>query len=486
MKFFPNRSTFLAIGNYSIQWYAVLIMSGALIVYYLAGKKLKEKGYDADVMDDLFAGALFFGVIGARTWYVLFYDLKEYLADPISIFQIWNGGLAIHGALAGGGLFVLLYCKKHNYDFLHLTGIVFPYILIAQAIGRWGNFANQEAFGQIVEESYFDGILSFLKEGMYVDYYYREPMFFYESVANTIGFILITLYLRFSSKKVRGQGLFCYLSWYGLVRFFIEIRRSDALMLGSIKVAQLSSVLFMIVGLAGLLGVFNKKYLKEKPLVIFDLDGTLLDTEEIIYKSFEHVFEKHAPELVLTEQDKVSFLGPTLKESFEKYCPQGDVDEMIAEFRQFNQTHHSEYVTAFDGVKETLQYLKDNGYQMAIASSKITETIMIGLKCTGLDEYFNEDNILGVEDVVNTKPDKETISKACKKLNRRFTSAIYIGDSVTDIQCGHNAGIFSIAIVTNSLKENELNNCEADRVIHNMRELQDILKEEHLWTKDLM
>lgn len=486
MKFFPNRTTFLAIGNYTIQWYAVLIMSGALIVYYLSGRKLAKKGYNADVMDDLFAGALFFGVIGARAWYVLFYDLKEYLADPISIIQIWNGGLAIHGALTGGALFIVFYCKKHNYDFLHIGDIIFPYILIAQAIGRWGNFANQEAFGQIVEESYFDGILSFLKNGMYIDYHYREPMFFYESVANTIGFILITLYERYSTKKVRGQGLFCYLSWYGLVRFFIEIRRSDALMLGSIKVAQLSSVLFMIVGIAGLLGVFNKKYLKEKPLVIFDLDGTLLDTEEIIFKSFEHVFRKHAPELVLTEQDRVSFLGPTLKESFEKYCPQGDIDQMIAEFREYNQSHHGEYVKAFDGVEETLQYLKDNGYQMAIASSKIKDTIKIGLQCTGLDKYFNADNILGVEEVVKNKPDRETVSKACQKMKRQFTSALYVGDSVTDIQCGHNAGVFSVAVVTNRLKDEELNNCGADRVIYNMRELQDILKEEHLWTKDMM
>lgn len=486
MSFFPDRTTFLEIGGFAIRWYAVLILSGALLVYFLAGRKMVRKGYDSEVMDDLFTGALFFGVIGARAWYVLFSDLKSYLADPISIFKVWNGGLAIHGALIGGAAYIIWYCRRHNHSFLHIADIIFPYILLAQAIGRWGNFVNQEAYGQIVDESYFDGILSFLKSGMYIGYQYREPMFFYESCANILGFVLIMLYEKYSAKKVRGQGVFCYLSWYGLVRFWVETRRSDALIVGGIKMAQLASIIFIIVGFAGLLGLFNKRYLQEKPLVIFDLDGTLLDTEEIIFQSFKHVFEKYAPELVLTAEDRAAFLGPTLEETFEKYCPGKDSKEMIRMFREFNQSHHGEYVKPFEGVRETLAWLKENGYQMTIASSKITETIMIGLKCTGLDEYFDEEKIVGYQDVTKPKPDKQTLVLAYRRMKRNQTCTVYVGDSVSDIECGRNAGVFTVAYTSNEIKKPQLESCGANRVISNMNQLVDVLKEVHLWTTDMM
>ncbi|MBQ1878051.1 MAG: prolipoprotein diacylglyceryl transferase, partial [Erysipelotrichaceae bacterium] len=411
---------------------------------------------------------------------------KTYLADPISIIEIWNGGLAIHGALAGGAAFIIWYCRKHHLDFLHVAGIIFPYILLAQAIGRWGNFVNQEAYGQTVDESYYDGILSFLKSGMYIGYQYREPMFFYESVANLLGLVLILLYEKHSVKKVRGQGVFCYLSWYGLVRFWIETRRTDALMIGNLKMAQVTSIVFVAVGLAGLLGAFNKRYLEKKPLIIFDFDGTLLDTAESIYRSFEHVFAKYAPDLKLTDEDRAGFLGPTLEETFRKYIPDGDIEEMVRQYREFNREHHTEMVRPFAGVMETMAYLKENGYEMAIASSKMSETIKLGMSTCSMEQYFDDRHITGIEEIKKVKPDKETIARAYQKLGRNQTCTIYVGDSVGDIQCGINAGVFTVGVLTNSLKKEEMLSSGANRVIENLEQLKDILKEKHLWTTDLM
>ena len=114
MEFFPTREILLRIGSLEIRWYAVLIMTGALLTYFISSREVKKAGYHPDIMDDLFVGAMFFGILGARIWYVLFSDLSYYLADPIRIIQIWNGGLAIQGGVMAGLLFALFYCKKHN------------------------------------------------------------------------------------------------------------------------------------------------------------------------------------------------------------------------------------------------------------------------------------------------------------------------------------------------------------------------------------
>ncbi|MBQ1625552.1 MAG: prolipoprotein diacylglyceryl transferase, partial [Erysipelotrichaceae bacterium] len=269
MQFFPSREIFLQIGDsILIRWYAVCILTGAILAYLLGRRQGIKAGYDAEVFDDILIGALAFGILGARLWYCLFYDAKGYFSNPLSIFQIWDGGLAIQGGLFAGALFILIYCRNKNFSFWHLADIVLPWVLIGQAFGRWGNYANQECYGNIVDESYYNGILSFLKEGMYINGAYRQPMFFYESVLCLLGLILIQLYRRYS-KTDRGCGLFAYLAWYGAIRFWIESQRTDSLMIGNLRTAQLVSVVFLIIGIAGLLGAFKKKIDSDKPVVIF-------------------------------------------------------------------------------------------------------------------------------------------------------------------------------------------------------------------------
>ena len=246
MNFFPNSTTFVEIGPLSIQWYAVCILTGAFIAYALVTKEMRKMGYEDEDTDNLFMGLMIFGVLGARIWYVLFSDLQAYLQDPISIIQIWNGGLAIQGGLFGGCLFVYYFTKKNRMNFLRIGDALFPYVLIGQACGRWGNFINKEAFGQKVTEAYFEhwpSFLNFIKEGMYISGSYREPMFFYESVACIVGFVLIMLYRKYSKVK-RGDMISCYLLWYGMIRFWIEARRSDSLMFMGLKMAQLISLVY--------------------------------------------------------------------------------------------------------------------------------------------------------------------------------------------------------------------------------------------------
>lgn len=485
MEFFPSMAVFLKIGSIEIRWYAVCILTGALLAYYLSNREALKDKYDNGVLDDIFIGCMFFGILGARIWYCLFYDWNSYIANPISIIEIWDGGLAIQGGLFTGILFAIIYCKIEHYQFWHLADIVMPNVLLAQAFGRWGNFFNQEAYGNIVKESYFDGILSFLKQGMYINYEYRQPMFFYESVLCLVGFVLIKIY-RNSDKVKRGSGFFAYLAWYGAIRFWIETQRSDSLMLGNLKMAMIVSAVFMLIGIPGLLGAFNKLINRTKPVIIFDLDGTLLDTQAAIYSSFRYAFAKYRPELKLTEEDYASFLGPTLDWPFRKFCPEAteeEIKEMIETYRKYNVEIHKDLVKAMPNVKQLLDYLKENGYKVAIASSKMSETIKLGLEVTGLSDYFEV--IVGVEQVYNPKPDKEILVKTLKELKAPFTNAVYVGDSASDIKCGKNAGVYTVGFTSNKLKIEDLKASEPNELIDDMGQLKDVLCKDHSWSFNL-
>ena len=217
---------------------------------------------------------------------------------------------------------------------------------------------------------------------------------------------------------------------------------------------------------------------------MFDLDGTLLNTEKAIVSSFEQVLGKYKPDLVLSEEDKVSFLGPTLQESFQKYAPEFDTDQLVKEYRECNrEAHFTGIIQPFPHVKELLDWLKENGYPIAIASSKKKETVELGLEVTGLRDYFEV--IVGVEDVEKPKPDKESLVKTYSRLGYGPDNAIYIGDSTGDIICAKNAGVYSIAFVSNMLKDKELKDARPNKVIYDMAEIKDILQEKHPWTSDL-
>ena len=226
MQFFPNDKSFLAIGGFTIQWYAILILIGIGVSYWFVKRDFKENGYVDDTLDDLLMGCLLCGIIGARLWYCLFSDPAYFFSDISHLLNIRGGGLAIQGGLMGGSLFGLYYTRKRHISFFRIADMVFGNMLISQAIGRWGNFVNQEAFGQIVSESYYQYFPSFIKDRMYIDGAYRQPTFLWESVLDLLGFILIRLYRKYGNPK-RGDQTFLYLIWYGTSRFIIEYFRTD-------------------------------------------------------------------------------------------------------------------------------------------------------------------------------------------------------------------------------------------------------------------
>ncbi len=232
-----------------IRWYSVILLVAVTIGIVLFLREGKKYNYSRDFLFNLAFWVIIFGFIGARLYYVIF-NYKNYINDPISIFKVWEGGLAIHGGIIAGVLTLILYCKKYHARILKVTDMASISLLLGQAIGRWGNFFNSEAHGGATTLFALQNkhIPEFIINGMYINGVYYEPTFFYESLWCLLGVVVLLIVRKYRYLKV-GQLTGVYFMWYSLGRFFIESMRTDSLMFMGFKVAQLVSVGLFLIGL---------------------------------------------------------------------------------------------------------------------------------------------------------------------------------------------------------------------------------------------
>jgi phosphatidylglycerol:prolipoprotein diacylglycerol transferase len=239
-----------------IRWYGILISMGMLLGIVLAAYSCKIKELSYDAMMDMIIVALPAAIVGARLYYVLF-NLSYYASNPGEIINIREGGLAIHG----GVLFALgaayIYARRKKIDFLKYADAAAPSIIIAQAIGRWGNFFNQEAHGGIVSKEFISNFPEFIQRGMLIEGSYYHPTFLYESIWNLAVFIILMAVLKKSRKT--GLVLFSYVGLYSVGRFIIEGLRTDSLMIGPLRVAQLVSLTGVLIWLVYLYFAYIRK-----------------------------------------------------------------------------------------------------------------------------------------------------------------------------------------------------------------------------------
>lgn len=241
-----NSITFF---NFTIYFYSLCILLGIIVAYIVIRMEGHNQRLDKDYIFNVVFYGLVIGILGARVHYVLF-NLDYYLNYPGEIIKIWHGGLAIHGGIIAAAIFVYFYSTRvKRTSFLRSTDVILPGVLIAQAIGRWGNFFNQEAYGIEVSKELLHKLFipNFVIRGMYIDGAYHLPTFFIESVLCIIGFLLILLIRKHRNIRV-GYVTAFYLIWYGIIRFIIELFRTDSLMLFNIKIACAISVVFIFLG----------------------------------------------------------------------------------------------------------------------------------------------------------------------------------------------------------------------------------------------
>ena len=236
------------LGPIAVHWYGVIIATGVIIAVILAVREGRKRGIDPDDIYDMILWALPAALIAARLYYVVF-QWGYYSQHPGEIIAIWDGGIAIYGSLIGAGLVVFFFCRSRFIPVWLMLDVAAPTVILGQAIGRWGNFMNQEAFGRITSLSFLQGLHlpHWIIEQMFINGAYRQPTYLYESTWDLMGFVVLMSLRHYPQLFKQGEVFLSYVMWYSLGRFFIEGMRTDSLMLlGTIRVSQLLSVVLFV------------------------------------------------------------------------------------------------------------------------------------------------------------------------------------------------------------------------------------------------
>jgi prolipoprotein diacylglyceryl transferase len=242
----PLDPVAIKLGSLEIRWYGILIAIGMAMGYYLAVREGKRRGWPEDIFADLLLWAAPISILCARLYYVIF-EWEYYAGNPTDIFKIWKGGLAIHGALIGAVGTAIVFCRVKKIPFWKLADISAPSLIIGQAIGRWGNFMNQEAHGGPVSREFLENLHlpDFIINQMDINGEYYHPTFLYESAWDVLGYFFLILLRR--KNLLQGEIFLSYFIWYSAGRFFIEGLRTDSLYFfgTGIRTAQLVSILLI-------------------------------------------------------------------------------------------------------------------------------------------------------------------------------------------------------------------------------------------------
>ncbi|WP_281890799.1 prolipoprotein diacylglyceryl transferase [Paenibacillus sp. YYML68] len=219
-----------SLGPLTVHWYGIILGTAAIAGLLLAVQEGKRFGIPSDFFMDLLLIGVPSAIIGARIYYVAF-KWEDYKDNFIEVFKIWHGGIAIYGALIGAIIAAVIYVRRKGYNFWRIADICAPGLIVGQAIGRWGNFVNQEAHGGPVSETFLRQNLTlpdWIVNQMMINNTYYHPTFLYESLWNVVGLIVLFV-LRRQSFMRAGELFFSYFIWYSIGRFFIEAFRTDSL-----------------------------------------------------------------------------------------------------------------------------------------------------------------------------------------------------------------------------------------------------------------
>ena len=304
------------IGPLTIRFYAIFIILGAIAGAWLAARQAKKHGEDSEIVLDLLPWLLIGGIIGARLWHVFTpsasniaqgVTTENYLKNPIEILKMWKGGLGIPGGVIGGALALIIYTKARKLSFWQWADFIAPGLLIGQAIGRWGNFVNQEVYGRP----------SNLPWAITIDPQYRirgfefvekyHPLFLYESLLNLLGAgVLLWVDRKFKDKLFKGDIFFGYLIWYSTVRFALEFLRLDPSPVNGINVNQTSMLVVGVLAVIVLVlrhtiwsGKLKEKELADQELKLALKEEGILAEDELVDEELESLSDE--VETALTE-----------------------------------------------------------------------------------------------------------------------------------------------------------------------------------------
>ena len=248
------------LGPLGVRWYALIISLGVVLGIWLILREARHRDLDEDFFLDFLLLGIPIGVVGARLYFVLF-NFQFYRHNLASVFAFREGGLAIHGGIIAGALVLIILAYRRRMNFWVVVDVISPQLALGEAIGRWGNFINREAYGGIVSERFMSYFPDFIRRQMYIGGNFRNPVFLYFSLWNLASFLFL-IWLRRRDFIENGDVFFAFLITYSLGRFIIEPLRVDSLMLGPFRVARLLSLLLIALSVV----VIIVRHRKEKGL----------------------------------------------------------------------------------------------------------------------------------------------------------------------------------------------------------------------------
>lgn len=247
------------LGPLQVRWYGLIVTASVVLALWVGQREARRRGQDPEFLAELAMWAVPIGFLGARLYEVFVLQWPYYRENPGDILAIWKGGLAIHGGILAGAATGIAFTIRRRQRVLEWADIIFPGILFAQALGRWGNFFNQEAYGDPAPEWVMNLLPGYIREGMLIEGLYRHPTFLYESLWNLAGgFFLLWLQKRKGAPE--GAVFFSYWIVYNAGRLLIEsIRVDSSFTAGGLRVAQVMAAALVALGLAGLVWVSRRR-----------------------------------------------------------------------------------------------------------------------------------------------------------------------------------------------------------------------------------
>lgn len=287
-----------------------------------------------------------------------------------------------------------------------------------------------------------------------------------------LGYVLINV-LRSRFFVHSGDSFYLYMAVNGYTGLLTSLGRNIPLFVGILNGA------YLIFGVFGLLGIYRKIFIQSKPALLFDLDGTLIDSQPMVFETFKQVFKKYKPDYDLAPEELYSFFGPTLEVTFLKYFPEDQIDEIIEEYQKINKELHSTMLERMPHAKELLENLKKKGYKIGIVSNKRTPVVQYGLKLSELEPCC--DLVLGKEDLPQPKPKADGLMKACRLLHTEFDNVVYIGDNPSDIAAAKNMAAYSIGYTNDPKQKEALIQSMPCAFVEDLLEIETLLKEDRTW-----
>ncbi|MDR1698193.1 MAG: HAD-IA family hydrolase [Erysipelotrichaceae bacterium] len=445
-----------------ISFYAVFILIGALVVLKITDYKLYKQYGKHGIVDLVFIVGLLSGIIGGRLFYVLG-ELDQYIGRPfVEWIAVWEGGITILGGILGGavgGVICFLIQHRNRYNIWLVADIAIPAIFLAQAIGRWGNFFNIEVYGHPIS---IEG-LWFVPRFIQLQYdvagpgaasgMMYMPLFLIEGLLNVAGYFIITLVIKRIFRKYYkfGDLAFLYVVFYGIIRACLEPIRDTAYIMGGDNIGFTWSSLwaygYILVGILGIVGnhLIRRFILKEKAMnqrykvLIFDMDGTIANTDQMINVTYRTLYKKYRPDFEPTDDYLLTFSGPATEETLKREFPGQDQKDMFNEYLKVSKENYEKTITLYENQLEVLKTLKQQGYKLAIDTNKETSLTKYTLELFKMETLF--DFVVGLNDVKHIKPNPEGVDKIIQHFGVKPSEVLFVGDTKYDYLTSKNAGI---------------------------------------------